>query len=227
MGTGTTTSTGGTQRDILNGDAGDDTLDGRGLNDDLIGGAEIDTADYDGTANRNVSLDGVANDGAAGENDNVDTENVTTARGNDILTGDANVNRLKGDEGNDTLDGGGGADTLNGDGDNDVLVGGAGGDIFSGGLGTSDTVDYSAAAGPVTVTIGAGADDGEVGEADDVKATVENVTGGPGDDQHHGIERREPPERWRGSRSHGGRWRHGQRHADRWCRQRHAERLRR
>ena len=148
----------------------------------MIGGADIDTADYDGAVNLNVSLDGVANDGAAGENDNVDTENVTGATGNDILTGDANVNRLKGDLGNDTIDGGGGADTLNGDGDNDVLVGGAGGDILSGGLGTSDTVDYSAAAGAVTVTIGAGADDGELGEADDVKATVENVTGGPGDD---------------------------------------------
>ncbi len=174
--------TGGTQRDILNGDAGDDTLDGRGLNDDLIGGANIDTADYDLTVNRNVSLDGVANDGAVGENDDVDTENVSTAGGNDTLTGDVNANRLEGGNGNDRLDGGGGADTLNGDGDNDVLVGGAGGDVLSGGLGTGDTVDYSAAVGAVAVTIGAGADDGELGEADDVKATVENVTGGPGND---------------------------------------------
>jgi Ca2+-binding RTX toxin-like protein len=173
---------GGTQNDTLDGEAGDDTLDGKAGSDILIGGADTDPADYDLTVNRNVSLDGAPNDGAAGEGDDVDTENVTTAGGNDVLTGDANANRLEGGNGNDTLDGGGGADTLNGDGDNDVLVGGAAGDILSGGLGTSDTVDYSAAAGPVTVTIGAGADDGEVGEADDVKATVENVTGGPGDD---------------------------------------------
>jgi Ca2+-binding RTX toxin-like protein len=173
---------GGTQADTLNGEGGDDTLDGKAGSDELIGGADTDTADYDLTVNRNVSLDGVDNDGAAGEGDNVDTENVSTAGGNDILSGDVNANRLEGGTGNDRLDGGGGADTLNGDDDNDVLVGGAGGDVLSGGLGTGDTVDYSAAVGPVTVTIGAGADDGEVGEADDVKATVENVTGGPGDD---------------------------------------------
>ena len=174
--------TGGTQGDTLNGDAGDDTLDGRGLNDILNGGADIDTADYDGAVDLNVSLDGVANDGAVGENDNVLTENVRTAGGSDTLTGDANANRLDGDVGNDTLDGGGGADTLNGGDGNDVLIGGAAADILSGGLGIGDRVDYSAAGGPVTVTIGAGADDGEFGEGDDVKTSVENVTGGPFDD---------------------------------------------
>jgi Ca2+-binding RTX toxin-like protein len=174
--------TGGTQRDILNGDAGDDSLDGRGLNDDLNGGADIDTADYDGAVDLNVSLDGVANDGAVGENDNVQTENVRTAGGSDTLTGDGNANRLEGDVGNDTLDGGGGADTLNGGDGNDVLIGGAGGDVLSGGLGTGDTADYSTAGGAVTVTIGAAADDGEVAEGDDVKTSVENVIGGPFDD---------------------------------------------
>ncbi len=80
---------GGSQPDTLNGDAGDDTLDGGGLNDLLIGGLDIDTADYDGTPDRTVTLDMAANDGAAGENDNVQTENITTALGNDTLTGDA------------------------------------------------------------------------------------------------------------------------------------------
>lgn len=154
---------GGAQPDTLNGDAGDDTLDGGGLNDLLIGGDGIDTADYDGTPDRNVSLDGAPNDGAANENDNVQTENITTALGNDTLTGDGGANRLSGDQGNDTLIGAGGAD------------------FMSGGLGI-DTVDYSSAGGPVTVTIGIGADDGEALEGDDVRGTVENVTGGPGDD---------------------------------------------
>jgi Ca2+-binding RTX toxin-like protein len=154
---------GGAQPDILNGDIGDDTLDGGGLNDTLTGGDGIDTADYDGTPDRNVTLDGAANDGAAGENDNVQTENVTTALGNDTLTGDAIANRLSSDQGNDTLIGAGGADFL------------------TGGLGI-DTVDYSSAGGPVTVTIGVGADDGESGENDDVRGTIENVIGGPDDD---------------------------------------------
>ncbi len=115
---------GGSQADTLNGDAGDDTLDGGGLNDLLVGGSEIDTADYDGTPDRTVTLDMTANDGATGEGDNVQTENVTTALGNDTLTGDAGPNRLSGDQGNDTLKG------LGGD------------DLFQGGLGI-DTVDYS------------------------------------------------------------------------------------
>ncbi|MDQ4107850.1 MAG: hypothetical protein M3138_03460, partial [Actinomycetota bacterium] len=154
---------GGAQPDTLNGEIGDDTLDGGGLADALTGGDGIDTADYDGTPDRNVSLDGAANDGAAGEGDNVQTENVTTALGNDTLTGDANANNLDGDAGNYTLIGAGGPD---------VLHGRAG----------IDTVDYSSAGGPVTVTIGVGADDGEAGENDEVRGTVENVIGGSGDD---------------------------------------------
>ena len=154
---------GGSQPDTLNGDAGNDTLDGGGSADLLVGGLDIDTADYDGTPDRNVTLDNAANDGATGEGDNVQTENVTTALGNDTLTGDGGDNRLSGDQGNDTMKGLGGND------------------LFQGGLGI-DTVDYSDAAGAVTVTIGGGPDDGEVGELDNVTTTIENVTGGPGDD---------------------------------------------
>ena len=43
-------------------------------------------------------------------------------------------------------------------------------------------MDYSSAGGPVVVTIGGGANDGEVGELDNVSISVENITGGPGDD---------------------------------------------
>ncbi|HEX6581112.1 MAG TPA: calcium-binding protein [Actinomycetota bacterium] len=162
-GDGNDTIDGGSQADVLEGDAGDDTLDGKGLDDVLTGGADIDTADYDGAPDRIVSLDGVANDGAVGENDNVDTENVTTANGNDTVLGDANANRIVSGAGNDTLTGGPGGDILNG-----------GADV--------DTVDYSSAGGSVVVTIGGGANDGEAGELDNVSISVENITGGPGDD---------------------------------------------
>ncbi|MGH2680716.1 MAG: calcium-binding protein [Actinomycetota bacterium] len=162
-GDGNDTLNGGSQADILDGGAGDDTLDGKGLDDILIGGADTDTADYDGIPDRIVSLDGIANDGAVGENDNVGTEDVTTANGNDTLTGDANANRFVSGNGDDTLSGGPGGDILNGG--NDV-----------------DTVDYSSAAGPVVMTIGGGANDGELGENDNVSISVENVIGGPDDD---------------------------------------------
>ena len=162
-GDGNDTIDGGSQADVLEGDAGDDTLDGKGLDDVLTGGADIDTADYDGVPDRFVSLDGAANDGAVGENDDVDTENVTTADGNDTVVGDANANRIVSGGGDDRISGGPGADILNG--------------------GTEiDTVDYSSAGGPVVVTIGGGANDGEVGELDNVSISVENITGGPGDD---------------------------------------------
>jgi Ca2+-binding RTX toxin-like protein len=154
---------GGAEADTLDGEAGADTLDGGGSGDVLIGGADIDTADYDRNPDRIVSLDGVANDGAAGENDNVQTENISTANGNDTLTGDANANRFSSGNGNDTLNGR------------------AGDDLFNGGIGI-DTVVYSDAATAVTVTIGGGPNDGEAGEFDNVTTTIENLTGGPGDD---------------------------------------------
>ena len=91
---------GGNLNDTLNGGVGDDLLDGKGGADALNGDANAavnpkgDTASYISTIDRNVSLDGAANDGAALEGDNVNTENVTTAGGDDTLTGDANANVL-------------------------------------------------------------------------------------------------------------------------------------
>src|SRR5207247_1332933 len=106
-----------------------------------------------------VLLDGVANDGEAGESDNLmaDVENVTGGSGDDILSGDAGANVLDGGLGNDTLEGGPGADTL---------IGGSG----------TDTVSYASRSNPVTVTLDGAANDGEVGENDNVQA--ENVVGG-------------------------------------------------
>ena len=46
----------------------------------------------------------------------------------------------------------------------------------------SDTVSYIEATGGVTVTVGAGADDGTLGESDDVDKDVERVVGSTFDD---------------------------------------------
>jgi Ca2+-binding RTX toxin-like protein len=106
----------------INGMGGDDTLVGTALRDTFIGGDGSDTVDYSGrTENLNISLDGLANDGAFNENDLVsaDIENVIGGLGNDHITGNDDRNRL---------DGGAGNDTLRGAGARDILIGGAGDD---------------------------------------------------------------------------------------------------
>ena len=115
-----------------------------------------------------VTLDGIANDGAAGENDNVrpDVDGILGSPANDTLDaagapgahgfeGELGDDRLVGGPDADTLDGGLGADALAGLGGNDVLYsggdereapaadrldGGDGDDSFVGGFGPEDMV---------------------------------------------------------------------------------------
>ncbi|MGH2686367.1 MAG: proprotein convertase P-domain-containing protein, partial [Actinomycetota bacterium] len=91
----------------------------------------------------------------------------------DEVTGvDADVNLVAVEM--STFSGGPGADRISG---------GPGGDTFQGGTGF-DTVDYSASAGPVTVTIGDGApNDGRSGEGDEVAGDIEHVIGSGFDDR--------------------------------------------
>ena len=88
----------------------------------------------------NVSLDGAANDGYAGNNSNIatDVEDVFVTDNNDCtsfvssggstcslgdatLTGSSGDNALSGGSGNDTITGGGGADFLSGNAGNDTI----------------------------------------------------------------------------------------------------------
>jgi Ca2+-binding RTX toxin-like protein len=93
-----------------------------------------------------------------------------------------------GGPGNDQIQGGDGNDRLDGGEGDDAFVTSAsrdGADVFIGGLGT-DTLSYAARTAALTVTLGltsaADANDGESGENDDVTWTVEDVTGGSGND---------------------------------------------
>jgi Ca2+-binding RTX toxin-like protein len=102
--------------------------------------------------------------------------------GNDTITGGDGVDTIAGGVGDDTITGSAGNDVLAGDAGNDIFLEGAaanGGDTFAGGAGT-DTVDYSLRTVAITVTIGAGANDGDGGatENDDVSGTIEVVSGG-------------------------------------------------
>jgi Ca2+-binding RTX toxin-like protein len=180
-GPGNDTLTGRNGNDTLLGEAGDDLLH-PGLGDDVVnGGPGTDTVDYaDAAAGLTVRLSvpgsPTLGNGVAGENDSLDeVENVIGGAYDDVLTGNAADNVLTGGAGNDTLDGAAGNDTF--------LEGSApnGHDIFIGGPG-EDRVDYHLRSGSLTVTLDGVADDGEAGELDDVRADVEDVSGGAGND---------------------------------------------
>jgi hypothetical protein len=92
---------------------------------------------------------------------------------------------IDGGSGNDLLLGGSNADWLFGSAGDDTVDGGLGSDLLSGGNG-SDRVDYSSRTGTVTVTLDGIKGDGEAGENDFITASVENATGGSGNDTFTG-----------------------------------------
>ena len=107
------------QADVLVGTADSAGLDveGRGGNDNLLGGAGDDI------------IDGGA-----------DNDSIQGAGGNDSLTGGTGNDTLRGHAGNDTLEGGDGDDRLYDTSGSDVLRGGAGNDSLDGGA-NNDTLE--------------------------------------------------------------------------------------
>jgi FtsP/CotA-like multicopper oxidase with cupredoxin domain len=166
-GGGADTLAGGAGNDALNGDDANDNLDGGPGADVTSGGAGTDTATYaPRTASVTVDIDGAADDGVAGEGDNVktDVENLTGGSANDSLTGNAATNN--------------------------VLIGGNGADTLSG-LGGIDTVSYAGRSAAITVSINGVADDGNAsdgpaGARDNVMTDVESLIGGSGADMLSG-----------------------------------------
>jgi hypothetical protein len=152
-------------RDSLGGGGGDDqfislnTVDGA---DDYHGGPGRDTMDYSGRSQPlTVLLDNVANDGAAGEGDQVrsNVENVIGGSAADTLRSFGAFSRLEGR---------GGVDTLIGDGGPDTLIGGAAEDIFDAGSG-DDFVDANDGVGEV-VACGSGTDSFRVDSRDGISS---------------------------------------------------------
>ncbi len=128
---------GGSGNDLLDGGDGPDVLEGGMGADDLAGGADQDRVVYSDTAAQTITLDGVRDDGAAQELDNVrpDIEDVAAGRGNDVVVGSDAANVLDGGDGDDRLTGGGGVDTY---------VGGAGADTLLARDGAPERVDCGA-----------------------------------------------------------------------------------
>jgi Ca2+-binding RTX toxin-like protein len=76
-----------------------------------------------------VSLDGVDNDGEAGEGDNVISASAVAAgRGADVLVGSRDDESLSGGAGDDVIRAGAGSDRTEGGPGTDVLKAGAGND---------------------------------------------------------------------------------------------------
>lgn len=105
------------ENNFIQGLAGDDTLTGANLKDQLSGGDGSDT--LFGGAGDDVLYGSVPLQGAS-PND-----------GSDLLKGGAGDDALHGDNGNDRLEGSIGNDHLNGGVGDDVLIGGAGNDTYS------------------------------------------------------------------------------------------------
>jgi Ca2+-binding RTX toxin-like protein len=182
-GDGDDSLSGGAGRDSVQGGADDDTIPDAGADvdpDTFSGGAGTDLIDYsDAAVGVTVTLDGLANDGVAGEADNVgaDIEDVTGTAKADTITGSAAANELNGGSGNDTLSGGAGSDGLNGARGNDTLDGGPGIDALAAGPG-NDTLrarDISAD----DVSCGGGVDSALL-DASDVPRACEAVSRGVG-----------------------------------------------
>ena len=116
---------GGAGSDGLNDGTGDDTVMGGPADDRLhagtgrdgyVGGEGSDQIYYDArTGAVTVTLDGQADDGEAGEGDNVtEVEDVASGSGPDRIVGNELGNRLSAGDGNDSVTGGAGEDYLDG-----------------------------------------------------------------------------------------------------------------
>jgi len=150
----------------LSGQAGNDWFVAGAGADLILGGADVDTVDYsksDSFVNVNLKTSVVTGGFASGDTI-ADIESVIGSSRNDILTGSAVANTLRGGDGDDLIEGLGGAD---------ILDGGNG----------NDTVSYAASTDMVTVNLSLSTAQVSRGDASgDVLSNFENVLGSKNDD---------------------------------------------
>lgn len=183
-GNGADSLTGGSATDdSLSGGNGDDVFYAPDNTDDgadsMVGGAGSDVLDYSlRSSSLTVDLDGTADDGLSGENDNAgtDIEVLFGGSGADTLTGGTSDDVIYGGDGADSVVGGNGDDTLfpgaetdtrvgqeaneDGDGSADTIDGGAGNDTVDFQLRTNP-VDIELCFGTPATCVAAGADDSQ------------------------------------------------------------------
>lgn len=141
--------------DVVRTGTGADTIAHSPGADVFDGGFGSDTAMFwefgEPSPGVSVTLDGVADDGLAGEGDNVlpSMENVDATNGPDLVVGSSLSNEISGHDGNDELDGGAGTDRITGgrgddrilarDGERDIIACEGGSDTVQ-----ADTLDQVA-----------------------------------------------------------------------------------
>src|SRR5262249_48879904 len=174
--------------DTLAGGLGNDTLNGGLGNDAMAGGAGKDTYCVDSVGDTvtealNAGTDTVQTSLNA-YTLGINVENLSfTGTGSFVGTGNELANTITGGAGNDSLSGGAGHDALNGGAGDHTPNGGAGNDTLTGGAG-NDTASYAGETDAFVVNLATGV--AQRGSAaapvEDSLATIENVTGGSGND---------------------------------------------
>jgi Ca2+-binding RTX toxin-like protein/subtilisin-like proprotein convertase family protein len=107
--------------------------------------------------------------------------NFFTASQYNFIAGDSRNNRINGTEDDDLIQGDAGNDRLDGKDGDDILNGGSGNDRLTGGDG-SDTASYAGTSGDVTVTLETTRAQNTGAAGRDTLRSIENLTGGDGDD---------------------------------------------
>ncbi|QAU35559.1 pre-peptidase C-terminal domain-containing protein [Janthinobacterium sp. 17J80-10] len=179
--------------DTIFGYAGNDVISAGEGNDVLVGGTGADTL-IGGTGNDIYYVDdagdSITEAGSAGTDHVISAVSFTLSANIEYLqltdsafsgTGNALNNSLSGTIGNNILDGAAGADTLLGEAGNDTLIGGAGNDYLHGGDGI-DTASFSGMTGAVTASLTDGSASNDGSGWIDTFISIENLTGGAGDD---------------------------------------------
>ena len=169
----------------LFGDAGDDSLTGGAGADNfnlepgddvVVGGGGHDSFGATASSGVTITLDGVANDGEAGERDNIDADLILASDGPDTLIGGDRSDDFHGRGGDDRLVGNGGADQLRG---------GDGADALDGGAGTDLLLDHEATPAVDSFLCGPDFDNVNAGEGDSYADDCERV--------HVGAQQVRPP----------------------------------
>jgi len=152
------------------------SIPGTGSNDTLTGTPDADVITALGGADSVSARDG--DDTVYGGTGN---DTLRGETGNDSLLGEGSSDSLYGGIGNDSLFGGDNSDRLFGEDGDDLLSGGSSNDTLDGGTGT-DTADYTGTTNGVTATLNNGNGTASGGAGNDVLTSIENITGGNGND---------------------------------------------
>ncbi|MGH1399557.1 MAG: hypothetical protein ACRBCT_10120, partial [Alphaproteobacteria bacterium] len=180
------------QVNVIDGDAGDDRVYGREMNDQILGGDGNDQL-Y-GLAGEDIILGEDGDDKIYGGdgNDylygNLGNDKIYAEGGDDVLSGGDGNDFLDGGDGNDTLYGGDGDDTVKGEAGTDLIYGGKGNDDIRGGNGDNTMYGEN---GDDRLLGGSGVDISYGGSGNDVLAGYEGndtLIGGSGDDEIYAHE---------------------------------------